>query len=85
MAGYSIFFRKSVERDLARVPKRDLQRIMERISMLSGDPRPSGCEKLTGQERYRVRQGAYRVVYSIQDDELTIWVVKVGHRKDVYR
>ena len=85
MVGYSIFFRKSVERDLVRIPKRDLQRIMERISALAEDPRPNGCEKLSGQERYRVRQGKYRVVYSIQDDELTVWVVKVGHRRDIYR
>jgi len=85
MAGYSIFFRKSVERDLARIPKRDLQRIMERISALTGVPRPPGCEKLAGQERYRVRQGRYRIVCSIQGDELTIRVVKIGHRGDVYR
>jgi mRNA interferase RelE/StbE len=49
------------------------------------DPRPQGHEKLTGQEKYRVRRGQYRIIYSIQDKELTVWVVKVGHRKDVYR
>ncbi len=85
MAGYSVFFRKSVERDLARIPKRDVARIMERILALADEPRPRGCEKLSGQERYRVRQGKYRVIYSIQDQELTVWVVKVGHRGDVYR
>ena len=85
MAAYSIFFRKSVERDLAHIPKRDVTRIMERILELAGDPRPRGCEKLSGQERYRVRQGRYRIVYSIQDEKLTVWVVKFGHRKDVYR
>jgi mRNA interferase RelE/StbE len=53
--------------------------------MLAEDPRPAGCEKLTGQERYRIRQGRYRIVYSIQDKDLTIWVVKVGHLQDVYR
>jgi mRNA interferase RelE/StbE len=47
--------------------------------------RPPACDKLTGQERYRVRQGRYRIVYSIQDKQLTVWIVKVGHRKDVYR
>ena len=56
-----------------------------RIEALAEDPRPPGCEKLTGQQRYRLRQGRYRILYSIQDDELTIWVVKVGHRKDIYR
>ena len=85
MAGYSIFFRKSVERDLARIPKRDVSRIMDRILALAEDPRPHGCEKLSSQERYRVRQGRYRIVYSIQDEGLTVWVVKVGHRRDVYR
>ena len=85
MAGYSIFFRASVERDMARIPKRELSRIMERILALATDPRPRGCETLSGQERYRVRQGRYRIIYSIQDEELTLWIVKVGHRKDVYR
>lgn len=85
MAGYKVFFRKSVARDFAAIPKRDLQRIITLIGALAENPRPSGCEKLTGQERYRVRQGCYRIVYSIQDHELTVWVVKVAHRKDVYR
>lgn len=85
MAGYSIFFRRSVEKDLARIPKRELSRILARIESLGADPRPPGCEKLSGQERYRVRQGRYRIIYSVQDDELTVWVVKVGHRRDVYR
>jgi len=85
MAAYKIFFKRSVEKDFKTIPKKDLNRILDRIEKLAEDPRPSGSEKLTGQERYRVRQGLYRIVYSIQDNELTIWVVKVGHRKDVYR
>ena len=85
MAEYRVFFKKSVEKDFAGIPKDDLIRILDRIKKLEGNPRPAGTEKLTGQERYRLRQGRYRVIYSIQDDELTIWVVKVGHRKDVYR
>jgi mRNA interferase RelE/StbE len=85
MAVYNIFFKRSVEKDLKAIPKKDLNRILDRIKKLAEDPRPSGSEKLTGQERYRVRQGLYRIVYSIQDNKLTIWVVKVGHRKDVYR
>ena len=85
MAAYNIFFKKSVEKDFKSVPKKDLKRILDRIKMLAENPRPSGCEKLTGQERYRVRQGRYRIVYSIHKNELTIWIVKVGHRKDVYR
>jgi len=85
MAGYKVFFKKSVARDFAAIPKRDLQRIITLIGTLAENPRPAGCEKLTGQERYRVRQSSYRIVYSIQDHELTVWVVKVAHRKDVYR
>jgi mRNA interferase RelE/StbE len=85
MAGYRIYFRESVEKDLAAIPKSDLKKILQRIKGLSENPRLSGSEKLTGQERYRVRQGRYRIVYSIQDKELTVWVVKVGHRKDIYR
>jgi len=74
-----------VEKDFAGIPKKDLRRILRRIKTLENNPRPPGCEKLAGQERYRLRQGRYRIVYSIQDNELTIWVVKVGHRKDIYR
>jgi len=85
MAAYNIFFKKSVWKDFEPITKEDLERILTRITMLSKDPRPPGCEKLTGQERYRLRQGRYRIVYSIQDDEHTVWVVKLGHRKDVYR
>lgn len=85
MAEYKVYFKESVEKDLNTIPKKDLQKILRRIEMLSQEPRPQGHEKLTGQERYRVRQGNYRIVYSIQDQQLTVWVVKVGHRKEVYR
>ena len=85
MATYKIFFKKSVWKDLEAIPKNDLKKILKRIELLGGNPRPLGCEKLTGEERYRLRQGKYRIIYSIQDDELTVWVVKVAHRKDVYR
>jgi len=85
MAGYRIYLRESVLKDLEKIPKKDLRRILSRIKSLATDPRPAGHEKLAGQERYRVRQGNYRIVYSIQDDELTVWIVKVGHRRDVYR
>jgi mRNA interferase RelE/StbE len=85
MAAYKVFFRESVEKDLRGIPKKDLRKILRRIKLLSDDPRPSGHEKLTGQERCRIRQGRYRIVYSIQDKEVTVWIVKVGQRKDVYR
>ena len=85
MAGYEVYFRESVWKDLKKIPKKDLRNILKKIKELSADPPPAGCEKLTGQDRYRVRQGNYRIVFSIQDKELTVWVVKVGHRKDIYR
>jgi mRNA interferase RelE/StbE len=85
MAAYKLFFKKSVQKDFDGIPKKDLKRILSRFESLSGDPRPKGCEKLTGKERYRLRQGRYRIGYSIQGDELSVWVVKVGHRKHMYR
>jgi mRNA interferase RelE/StbE len=85
MAVYKILFKKSVQKDFNSIPKKDLNKILDRIELLGEGPRPSGCEKLTGQQRYRLRQGRYRILYSIQDDELTVWIVKVGHRKDIYR
>jgi mRNA interferase RelE/StbE len=85
MAVYEILFKKSVFKDFKPIPKRDLQRILERIESLAENPRLPGSKKLAGQERYRLRQGRYRILYSIQDQELTIWIVKVGHRKNVYR
>jgi mRNA interferase RelE/StbE len=85
MAEYKIFFKKSVEKDFKIIPKKDLKKILDRIETLSENPRPPGCEKLTGEQRYRLRQERYRILYSIQDDELTVWVVKVGHRRDIYR
>ena len=85
MAAYKVYFKESVEKDFTAIPKKDLVKILRRIKALSVNPRPSGCEKLTGRQRYRVRQGRYRIVYSIEDEVLTVWIVRVGHRKDVYR
>jgi mRNA interferase RelE/StbE len=85
MAAYKIYFKKSVEKDFKVIPKKDLKKILERIEALAEDPRPPGCEKLSGQQRYRLRQGRYRILYSIQDDELTVWVVKVGQRRNICR
>lgn len=85
MASYELVFRKSVAKDLRAFPKKDVKRIMQRISSLALDPRPSGCEKLSGQERYRIRQGAYRIIYEIIDATLHVLIVKVGNRCEVYR
>jgi mRNA interferase RelE/StbE len=85
MGKYSLVFKKSVAKDLRALPKKDVRRILKCIDALADDPRPTDCEKLSGQARYRVRQGAYRIVYEIHDDSLVVVVVKVGHRRDVYR
>lgn len=85
MASYELVFKKSVAKDLREFPKADVRRILQRIRSLADEPRPPGCEKLSGQERYRLRQGVYRIVYEIDDRVLIVLVVKVAHRKDVYR
>ena len=85
MGEYKIFFKKSVWKDFTSIPDKDLSRILDLIKLLGDAPRPAGSIKLSGQEKYRLRHGRYRIIYSIQDLELTVWVVKVGHRKDVYR
>ncbi len=72
-------------KDLRPIPKADVARILRRIEALQENPRPPDCEKLSGQERYRVRQGVYRIIYEIADEKLIVTVVKVGHRKSAYR
>jgi mRNA interferase RelE/StbE len=84
MGRFRLVFKKSVARDLRDIPKKDVSRILKCFDALAEDPRAKGCEKLSGQERYRVRQGSYRIVYEIQDDVLVVVVVKVGHRREVY-
>jgi mRNA interferase RelE/StbE len=84
MGSYEIGFRAGVRKDLKRIPKAEVARIMQRIAELAEDPRPSGAEKLSTRERYRIRQGDYRIVYEIEDRIVTVWVVKVGDRRDVY-
>lgn len=85
MASYELVFKRSVAKDLRDLPNKEVARVLQRINALADDPRPSGCEKLSGLERYRIRQGDYRIVYEIQGRRLVVLIVKVGHRKDVYR
>lgn len=85
MARYKILFKKSVAKDLLNIPNQDVKRILERIDSLAENPRADGCIKLSGMERYRVRQGLYRILYEIEDDHLIVHVVKVGHRSGVYK
>ncbi|MDQ6972328.1 MAG: type II toxin-antitoxin system RelE/ParE family toxin [Mariprofundaceae bacterium] len=84
-AGFSIRFRESVRKDLRKIPKADVQRILQRINALQSEPRPPQAEMLTGDTKYRIRQGNYRILCEIEDDLLTVCAVKVGHHKDVYR
>jgi len=84
MASYEIVLKTSVAKDLRRIPNADVRRILDRIKALAENPRPPGCVKLSAQERYRVRQGDYRIVYEIRDAELIVQIVKIAHRKEVY-
>ena len=85
MASYSILLTKSAAKELERVPTKDRQRIVARIGALAENPRPVGVEKLSGDEKYRLRQGDYRILYEIVDAELIVTVVRVGNRREVYR
>jgi mRNA interferase RelE/StbE len=85
MEKYRVFVRKSAVDELGRIPKKDLVRILELLRSLKNDATPQGCEKLSALDRYRVRQGEYRVVYAIDDREKTVDIVKVGHRGDIYK
>ena len=87
MARYRVHIKRSAAKELETVAqKADRQRLVTRIEMLAGQPRPSGCEKLAGyDDRYRVRQGDYRVVYAVDDAQRTVTIFKIGHRRDVYR
>jgi mRNA interferase RelE/StbE len=85
MGNYRITFKKSVAKDLKSLPKSDVIKIIAKIDTLAEDPRRVGAIKLSGNELYRIRQGFYRIVYEIKDQELTVLVIKVGHRSDVYK
>jgi mRNA interferase RelE/StbE len=85
MESYDIAFKKSVAKDLKKLPKKDVAKILEVIRSLSRNPRPPQVKKLSGQERYRMRKGNYRILYTIEDAKLVITVVKVGHRREIYR
>ena len=85
MANYEIQFKKSITKDLHAIPKKDVKKILERIDALAVNPRSEGCIKLSGQERYRTRQGVYRIIYEVKDAEIVVVVVKIGHRPQVYK
>ena len=76
---------RSAAKELEGVPTKDRQRIVRRIEALAEDPRPAGAEKLSGDDKYRIRQGDYRILYEIEDARLVVTVVRVGNRREVYR
>ena len=85
MESYKLLIKPSAVKEIEAIPQKDRRRIVKRIQGLPENPRPPGCEKLSGEEKYRVRQGSYRIVYGIDDQAHEVLVVKVGHRREVYR
>lgn len=85
MEKYKIFIKRSAGKELDKIGGKDHQRIIEKIRSLAIDPRPVGVKKLSGEEKYRVRQGDYRILYKIEEKIITVTVVRIAHRKDVYR
>ncbi len=81
-----LLIKPSAAEEIERISrKKDRQRVVQRIGGLADEPRPPGCQKLSGRDRYRVRQGAYQIIYAIEDERLVVYVVRVGHRREVYR
>lgn len=86
MAKYKLLIKRSAAKELEAIPrKKDRQRLVRKIDSLANDPRPPGCKKLAGSDRYRIRQSSYRIVYEIKDQQLIVYVVKIADRKSVYR
>jgi mRNA interferase RelE/StbE len=85
VAKYNILIKPSAVKEIENIPRKDRLRIIQKIQGLTTNPRPQGCEKITGENKYRIRHGVYRIVYSVSDRELHIIVVNVGHRREVYK
>ena len=82
---YTINILRKAQKQLAKIDRKNQQRIIEAIQTLSSSPRPTGCKKLSGRPAWRIRIGSYRVIYEIHDDQLLVLVVEIGNRKDIYR
>jgi mRNA interferase RelE/StbE len=85
VAKYNITIKKSAAKELQDIPKKDLPRIIKHIQSLAENPRPPSSQKLSSREQYRVRQGDYRIIYSVDDKQLVVDIVKIGHRREAYR
>ena len=85
MGSYRLEIKRSAVKEIADLPKADCRRVVAKIELLARDPRPHGCEKLSGAEKYRVRQGDYRILYEIEDSAQSVTIVKVANRREIYR
>lgn len=85
MESYRLFIKRPAQRELEALPLKDRKRVIDRIRKLTSEPRPPGCERLSGEEKYRIRQGDYRILCEIRDQELIVTVVKIGNRREIYR
>ncbi len=85
MASYRVLIKRSAAKELEAVPLKDRRRLVARIEALATNPRPVGVQKLSGEAKYRLRQGDYRILYEIVDEDLIVTVVRVGHRRDICR
>ena len=85
MASYAVELSANVRKDFRKISQKDAEKILRKIHGLSTDPRPPGAKKLKGEQLYRIRIGAYRVIYEIEDDRLVVFIVLVKHRKDACR
>ena len=82
---YKIELRRRAQRALGRLPKTDFQAVVEAMKELAQTPRPRGVEKVKSAGLWRIRQGDYRIIYGIDDKQLLITVVRIGHRREIYR
>ena len=82
---YSIEILRSAQKQLSKINRQDQDRIISSIESLANNPRPDGCKKLSGRPAWRIRIGSYRVIYELQDEKLIVLVIRIGHRRDIYR
>lgn len=85
MEKYKIEFKKSASKEIRALPLKEIKKILAKINALAENPRPSDSIKLSGGDKYRVRCGDYRILYAVEDKILIVYIVKVGHRREVYR
>lgn len=85
MASYKVGIKPSAVKELEALPSKDRRRVVAKIQSLASNPRPQGFEKLSGHELHRVRRGTYRILYTVEDADLVVIIIRVGHRREVYR